>query len=100
VERDCAGGCKVAIARVVGPLAYLGAFHDLRDKEVEIRVPLAVRVRNHVYRGAIHGDGDIGPMIGVEASEEDLLGLAAPAMLRDHQPRGEPEKILRGGPGP
>ena len=67
-ERNRPGGGEVAIRRLVGALVDLDVVHDFRNEPVEIRIPLPVGVRHHVDGDSVHGDGDIRPVIGVEAA--------------------------------
>ncbi len=61
---------------------------------MEIGIPLTVRVGNEVHRSSVHRDGDVSPVIGIEAPKENLLGLAPAGMLRDHQAWDEAKQLL------
>src|SRR5713101_7435012 len=80
-------------------LVHVDVLDDLGDEPVEIGVPLAVRMRHHVDGNAVHGDGDVRPVVGVEAAQKDLLRLAASSVLRNQEARREPQQFLGRLPG-
>ena len=94
-EVDRAGGGKVAVLDVVGPLERLHRLH-LRDQEVEVGVTLAVGVAAEVDGQIVDEQRDVGAVIGVEAAQEVLLGLAAALVLADDEARDQPQDL--GGP--
>ena len=95
-EVDGARGVEVALVGEVGPLGDLDRLQHFRNDEVQVGVALPVRVRGHVHRHAVDGDGHIGAVIGVEAAQEELVGLAAALVLRDHQARNGAQHVFRG----
>ena len=60
---------------------------------MQVGVALPVRVAAEVHRQAVDEERDVGPVIGVEAAQEILLGLAAPLMLADEEPGHDPQDI-------
>ena len=62
------------------------AVDELGDQEVDVGVALAVGVRRHVDRHAVHVGREVGAVVEVEAAQEVLVGLAVAAVLRDDQP--------------
>ena len=48
-----------------------------------------------VHRHAVDEQGDVGAVIGVEAAQEQLVGLAAAGVLPDEQPGGLAQEIGR-----
>ena len=62
---------------------------------MEIGVALAVRVRRHVHRYAVQVHAHVGPVVGVEPAQEDLVGLPSPLVLRQNQPGHGAQDVLR-----
>jgi hypothetical protein len=82
-------------APAVAKSPSLHAADGLGDEEVQIGVALAVGVRAEVDRHAVDEQRDVGTMVGVEAAQEVLLGLAAAGVLANHQPGHEPDHVGR-----
>ena len=80
-----AGGREIAFLRVVGALAVVNVVHELVDQEVDVRVALAVGVRRHVDRHAVHVGREVGAVVEVEAAQEVLVRLAVTAVLGHDQ---------------
>jgi hypothetical protein len=95
-EVDGARGGEVAELDVVGPLEGVHLVDGLGNQEVEIGVALTVGVRAQVHRHAVDEERDVGAVIGVEAPQEILLGLASALMLAQDQARHEAEDIPAG----
>jgi hypothetical protein len=66
---------------------------QLGDEEVEVRIPLAVRVRRHVDRHPLDARLEIGAVIEVEAANEVLVGLSIARVLRDDEPGNRLEQL-------
>ena len=96
---DGAGGGEVAVLREYGPFRT-STRRRLGDDEVEVGVALAVAVGTMLTGTPSTEIGDVGAVVGVEAAQEDLLRLAAAGVLRDDQPRNDPEQVLGGHPRP
>ncbi len=90
-----AGGGEVARARRVRPLGRVERFDRLGDDEVQIGEALAVAVADHVDWRAVDGEGDVRPVVGVEAAEEVLLRLAAAGVLHGEQTGDRLDEVLR-----
>ena len=95
-EVDGAGGREVAELDEVRPLEDVDLLERLRDQEVQIGVALAVRVRAEVHGQPVDEERDVGAVVGVEAAQEVLLGLAAALVLADDEPGHEAQDV--GGP--
>jgi hypothetical protein len=54
-----------------------------------------VAVADHVDGQPIEGELDVGAVVGVEAAQEELVGLPAARVLDDHQSGGDPQQIRR-----
>lgn len=67
---------EVALPGVEGALQHVERLDQLGDEEVRVGVALAVRVRGLVDGHAVDGELQVLPAAGVEASEEDLVGVA------------------------
>ena len=61
---------------------------------MQIGVALAVRVRRQVDGHAVDEDADVGAVVGVEAAQEQLVGLAAALVLRGEQPRHHAQDVV------
>jgi hypothetical protein len=101
-QLDGAGGVVVAVACGVRALVDGDRGDRLGDQEVRVGVALAVPVRGQVDRHAVGEDGDVGAVVGVEAADEVLVGLATAGVLRHHQAGYLPQQVrrLRARPGP
>lgn len=60
---------------------------------MQIRVALTVDMTHHVDWNTVDEDGEIRAVVGVEATEKNLIGFAAAVMLPDNQPRGYSQNI-------
>ena len=76
---------EVPIFGEVRPLQNIDHLHRFRDHEVEVRIALAMGVAPQVHGQPVDEQRQIGAVVGVEASDQILLGLAAPLVLGDDQ---------------
>jgi len=60
---------------------------------VQVRIALAVGVAAQIDGQAIDEDREIGPVIGVESTDQVLFGLAASLVLIDDQPGHETQDV-------
>ena len=67
VEMDGTDRGEITLTGVVGTLGVLDIGHQLRNHEVEVRIPLAVRMRRVIDRHAVDGNREIGAVIQVVA---------------------------------
>jgi len=74
---------------------HVDVLDNLRDEPVEIGVPLAVCMRPHVDGNAVYRDGDVRPVVGVEATQKDLLRFTASSVLRNQEAGRELQQFLR-----
>ena len=77
------GRAEVALIGKVGPLFVADAVHQLGNEPVQIAVAMAMRVRGHVHRHAVHIGGEVGAMVQVKAAQKVLVGLAITTVLGD-----------------
>jgi hypothetical protein len=85
---------EVAEKREVRTLPELKALEGLRDHEVEVGVALAVRMADQVHGQPVDGDGEVGAVVGVEATDQILRCLAAALMLSDDEPGDVVQDLL------
>ena len=81
------GAGEVAAGGLIGAFAEFDVADELGNEEVEICVALAMAVTAHIHRHAVDACGEIRAVVEVKAAEEELIGLAAAAMLRCDQTR-------------
>ena len=67
-----AGGTEIAFVGIVDPFAKIVIGDGLGDQEMQIGITLAMGLRDHVHREAVHGDIYIGAVVRVETAEEEL----------------------------
>ena len=67
-------GGKISFICIVWPFAKIVTGYGFGDKEVQVCVALAVRVRYHVYRDAIYRNIHIRTVVGIKAAQK--AGLA------------------------
>ncbi len=91
---DRAGGGEVALVGEVRALGHLDLLDHLRNDEVGVGEALSVGVRDHVHRDAVDRNREVGAVVGVEAAQEILVGLAAARVLYDHQPGSDAQDVL------
>src|SRR5712691_2510195 len=89
-----ARGIEVPVFGEVRALGDLDALDRLGDEEVQVGVALAVRVRGHVHRHSVEVHAHVGPVVGVEAAQEDLVGLPTALVLREDQPGHDAQDVL------
>jgi hypothetical protein len=77
-EVDGPGHVEVSQFGVIRSLEDVDARERLRDDEVQVRVPLAMRVAPQVDGQTIGEEGDVGAVVVVEPAQKILLGLAPP----------------------
>ena len=92
---DRARGGEVPHAGGVGPLRRVERVDGLGDDEVQIGEALPVGVAHRVDRRAVDEEGDVGPVVQVEAAQEVLLRLAAAGVLHGEEPGDRLEHALR-----
>ena len=92
-EVDRAGGGEVPGARRVRSLRDLDPLDRVDRYEVEVEVALAVRVSAQIHGNPVERDGEIGPVVRVEAPEEVLLRLAAARVLGGQDARNRLEEL-------
>ena len=85
VVADVEGPGRSEIADVceIRPLLEIDPLDQFGDDEVQICIPLPVRMAGHVDRDVVDAEREIGTMIQIESAQEVLVGLTAPAMLGD-----------------
>ncbi len=88
-----AGRREISRLRVVRALAIVDRLDQLGDDEVDVGVALAVCVRRHVHRHAVHAGLQIGAVIEVEAAQKVLIRFAAAAVLSNDQPRHDFQQL-------
>src|SRR5690606_33940181 len=93
VELGGAGGGKVAVLGGESALLIVDAADEFGDDEVGVGVALAVCVGAGVGGHAVHGDGEVGAVVDVEAAEEVLVGFAAAGVLGDDEPGDDFEQF-------
>jgi hypothetical protein len=91
---------EVALFGVIRTLPVIDAIDQLRNEPVQIGVAMAMRVGRHVGRHAVDKGREIGAVIEIEAAQEVLVRLAAPAVLRDDDAGHEFEHFGRTQRGP
>ena len=89
------GSREVAELGKVRALVEVDALHRLGDEEVQVGVALAVRVADQVHGHPVDRQRDVRAVIGVEASDQILVGLSAAGMLRDDQARHRAKHVGR-----
>ena len=87
------GDGEVALLRRVGPLEDADGVNELRHDEVGVGVAVAVVVARVVDGDAVDRELEVLPLVGVEAAEEDLLGVARAALVREEETGGELERV-------
>src|SRR5258708_34098613 len=78
-----AGGGEISLVGIIGPLAEIIIGHCLRNKEMQVSIPLAMTIGYQVDGHTIHGNIYIGAVVSIEAADKDLVGLASSLVLRD-----------------
>ena len=97
-EAEVGGPCHGEVA-VLGPRdagAQGGVVDQDPGEEVQIEVALSVDVAGLVQGDALDGDGDVGPVDGVEATDEELVGLAGAAVGGGVEPREAAQQVVGG----
>lgn len=97
LDAQRAGGGEVAEVGEVGALVELQAVDGLRNQKVDVGVSLPVAVRGHVDGHVVDEQREVGAVIGVEAADQVLHGLAAALMLVHHQAGNVVQNLLRRG---
>src|SRR5208282_2112979 len=92
---DRAGNGEITIIGIVGSLAVVDGVDELRNQEIQVRIPLSVRIAGHVHWNTIDGRDQIGAVIQVVAAQEVLIRLAIPRMLGYDQAGNELEHVAR-----
>ncbi len=87
IDARRAGVGKIAVLGRVHALAIIDVGDQFRDQEIQVHIPLAVRVAGDVGRHADDGGGEIAAVVEVEAAQEILVGLAVARMLGDDHAR-------------
>ena len=82
-----AGDREVALMWIERTFDHAQRLDDLRDDEVRVRVPVAVRVVDLVDRNTLDGELDVLALLGVEAAQEHLIGVARATLVREKQAR-------------
>ena len=95
VDVSSARRCEIALGGEVGTLEVLDALDELGDEEVEVGIPLPVRVRPEVHRHAVERGEEVGAVVEVETAEEVLVRLSGSAVLRDDETRHELQHLAR-----
>ena len=90
-----AGDGEVALLRRVRPLEHAHRVNELGDDEVRVGVAVAVVVARVVDGDAVDGELEVLPLVRVEAAEEDLLGVARAALVREEEAGRELERVGR-----
>ncbi|MFO0624824.1 MAG: hypothetical protein U0325_04350 [Polyangiales bacterium] len=98
VEPRAARDGEVTLPGVVGPFEHAQAVDHLGDHPVEVGVALPVHVRDVVRGHSADRELHVLPVLRVEAPEEDLVGLAVAAVLREEEPRREREELRGAAP--
>ena len=80
-----ARAAEVAELGVIDAEPVVDVVDELGNEEVEIGVPLPVRVRGHVDRHALESRLEIRAVIEVEAANEVLVRLPVARVLRDDE---------------
>ena len=62
---------------------------------MQVGVALAVGVAAQVHGQAVDEEGDVGAVVGVEAAEQVLLGLASALVLADDEARDQAQDVGR-----
>ena len=88
-----AGDGEVALLRRVRSLGDPETFDQLGDDEVRVGVAVAVEVAGVVEGNAVDGELEVLAFARVEATEEDLLGVAGAALVGEEDARGELEEV-------
>jgi len=87
---------EIAILRQIGPLVDIDAFDSLRNDEIEVGVPLAMRMGTQVDRHSVGKKCDIRAVIRIEPAQKILVGLAGAAGMFDgNKSRDEAEHLGR-----
>src|SRR5918994_351890 len=60
---------------------------------MKVGIALAMGMADDIDRDAIDKYGEVRAMVGVKATEENLIALAAAVMLADDQPRRQPKHV-------
>ena len=81
------GTGEVAAGGLIGAFVEFDAADELGNEEIQVRVALAMAVTAHIHRHAVDACGEIRAVVEVKAAEEELIGLAAAAVLRSDQTR-------------
>ncbi len=92
-----AGDGEVALLRRVRTFENAHRVNELGDDEVRVGVSVAVVVARVVDGDAIDAELEVLPLVRVEAAEEDLLGVAGAALVREEEAGRELERV--GGVG-
>ena len=93
------GRGEVALVGEVRALAIAHLLDQFRDQEIDVGVALAVRMRGHIDRDAVHARREVGAVVEIEGTQEVLVRLAVAAVLRDDQARNHLERRGRGNAG-
>ena len=88
-----AGDGEVALVRVEGSLDHPQLLHQLGDDEVRVGVSLGVGIVDLVDGDTVDGELDGLSLLGVEAAQENLVGMAGPTLVGDEDSRREPEDV-------
>ena len=78
---------EVPLLRRVRPLEDAHRLDELGDDEVRVCVAVAVVVARVVDGDAVDGELEVLPFVRVEAAQEDLLGVARAALVREEEAR-------------
>ena len=78
---DRAGCGEIAVLHEIGSFGDVNMVDDFGDKPVNISISLSMSIVGKIHRNAIHENREIRSMIGIESSNEILVGFAASLML-------------------
>ena len=79
----------------VRPFVNLHPLDRLGNQPVQIGIALAVGMAHHVHRDAVDEDREVRAMIRVEATEKNLIRLAAAVVLPQDQAWHKPKHVGR-----
>src|SRR5262249_55262604 len=96
VDGDCGG--KVTERCIVGTLVAIEPHDEFWNQKMEISKALSMAVAHHVDGNAVDEKRNIGAVIGVEATQEVLVGFPASRVLDGEEPGDCLDDI--GGPEP
>src|SRR6185437_3191176 len=86
--------CKIADLRQISAFDGLNTLNGFRNDEVQVGIPLPMRVCPQVDGHAVREECDIRSMIGIESAKKVLIRLSRSAGMLDRHHTGDQAKDL------